>query len=256
MVNFSGISIDLEEIEHFLKKNLQLKEVCQQILYQKIIDQAVHDHKLTLTEEEIRMDAEGFRREKRLEKARDTFTWLADQMVAPDDWEKGIQDRLLRKKLAETLFSKQVEKFFVENRLNFDQLSLYQIIVPYQQLAWEIFYQIEEEEMSFYQAAHLYDIDEQRRYQCGYEGRLYRWSLKPEIATIIFNAQPGKVIPPISTEQGYHLLLVEEFIAAELTPETYEEILHKLFDEWLQAELNYLLHNSGETKITNITNYP
>ena len=36
--------------------------------------------------------------------------------------------------------------------------------------------------------------------------------------------------------------MVEEFIAAELTPETRQQILDKLFQEWLESELNYLIH--------------
>lgn len=35
MVNFSGISIELKEIENFLKMNLQLKEISQKFFTKK-----------------------------------------------------------------------------------------------------------------------------------------------------------------------------------------------------------------------------
>jgi len=243
MNNIVEASVELDDIVSFLKRDIQFKEVCHKILYQRVINQAAQERGLIVTPEEIQAEANQLRREKRLEKAYDTLVWLADQMITADDWEAGICDRLMAKKLAQFLFAKEAEKFFAQNKLDFDQILLYQIIVPYERLAHEIFYQIEEQEISFYEAAHLYDIDERRRQQCGYEGKLYRWSLKPDLAAVVFSAQIGAVIGPLTTEQGYHLLLVEEFIPAELTPERYQDIIDRMFKDWLTSELNYRLHS-------------
>ena len=243
MVDFLGVSIALDEIVSILKRNIQLKEVCQKILHQRIIEQAAQERGITVTPEEIQAEADRLRREKHLEKVADTLAWLAEQMITADEWEAGIRDSLLAQKLAESLFAKEVEKFFAQNRLDFEQILLYQIIVPYERVAREIIYQIDEEEISFYEAAHFYDIDEKRRHQCGYEGKLYRWSLKPDIAAVVFSAQPEEVIGPLQTEQGFHILMLLEFIPAELTPERYQEILNRMFKEWLAIELNYMIHN-------------
>jgi len=242
-IDFFGSSIDLTEIVNFLRKNMQLKEVCQKILYQKIIEQSAQETGLTVTPEEIQAEVEHLRRTKHLEKATDTFAWLAEQMLDVEDWEVGIRDRLLEQKLSQSLFSKEVEKFFTQNQLDFDQVLLYQLIVPYEKLCQELFYQISEQEISFYEAAHLYDIDENRRYHCGYEGKLYRWNLKPEIAAVVFGARAGELIGPLTTDQGVHLLTVEEFIPAELNPTRYQDILNRMFTHWLECELNYLLHS-------------
>lgn len=244
MVNNRQVSINLEDIATFLKQKLQIKKIYQDILAQRVIDHAAQERNITVTPEEIQRYADDLRHQKRLEKASDTLKWLADQMVTPDEWEAGIREQLLRQKLAEALFAQDVEAFFNQNKLNFDQVLLYQIIVPYEKLASEIFYQIEEEEMSFYQAAHLFDINEKRRLKCGYEGQIYRYHLKPELSSAIFSAKPGEVIPPVKTEQGYHILMIESFIKAQLTPDVYEEILNNMFNEWLASELNYLIYNA------------
>ncbi len=246
MPTLAKIPVHSEQILGFLRKNLRFKETYQEILYQQVIAQAAQEKGLTVTEKEIQAEADRIRREKRLEKANDTLAWLADEMVTAEDWSAGMYDRLLAKKLAESLFAKEVEKFFAENRLDFEQVLLYQVIVPFDRVARELLYQIEEQEISFYEAAHFYDIDEKRRYQCGYEGKLHRWSLKPDIAAEVFKAQPGKVVGPLQTEQGHHLLMVEEFISAELTPKTYQDIRDRMFKEWLASELNYMLHNQPE----------
>ena len=211
MINFLGIPIESEEIVDFLKQEMLLKGICQKIVYQKIIEQAATERNIVIAPEENEAEADSIRHGKRLEKAADTLAWLEDQMVTAEEWEAGIRNRLLAKKLAANLFDKEVESYFAQNRLDFDQFILYQIVVPYQQLAQEIYYQIEEEEISFYEAAHLYDIDEGRRYRCGYEGKVGRWSLPPHLAEAIGNATIGHTVGPVATkeEEKYHILMIE-----------------------------------------------
>ena len=233
-----------ERIVEFLKREVQIKEVCQKVLCQQVIDRAAQERGITVTPEEIQTEADRQRHQKRLESAAATFAWLQDQLITPDDWEAGIRDSLISQKLATALFADEVGKYFTEHRLDFEQILLYRIVVPYEQLAQEIFYRVEESEISFYEAAHFYDIDERRRLQCGYEGKLYRWSLKPETAAIIFSARAGEIISPFQTDQGYELLMVEEFVSAELTPEISQKITDQLFEEWLESELNYAIHQN------------
>jgi parvulin-like peptidyl-prolyl isomerase len=244
MKDFSQPLIEASEIIELLRRELQLKTFTQKVLQKKVIEKAAQERGLTVTPEEIQVVGDQLRREKRLEKAADTIAWLVDQMISVEDLEAGIRDRLLAQKLAEHLFSKEVEKVFVQNKLQFDQIILDQIVVATRQLAQELFYQIQEGEISFFDAAHLYDIDENRRHLCGCEGKVYRWGLKPDIAVAVFSAQPGEVIRPIQTDRGYHLCMVEKFLPAELTPQRYQEILHNMFNEWLSNEVNYLLHTS------------
>jgi parvulin-like peptidyl-prolyl isomerase len=243
MVNVGNVPISSERIVDFLKQEVQIKDVSQRILAQQVVSSAARERGIAVTSEDIQAEADRQRYEMRLESAAATFTWLEDQMISPEDWEAGIHQKLLTQKLAEALFANEVERYFAEHRLEFEQVSLYRITVPYEQLSQELFYQIEENEISFYEAAHLYDIDEQRRLQCGYEGRFYRWSLKPELAAAVFGANPGSLIGPLKNEHGYDLFVAEEFIAAELTPTIRQQIIDRLFKEWLASELNYLIHN-------------
>lgn len=244
-MKLSRASIEAGELIALLKRDIQFKEVSQRLLHQKLIEKVAQERGVSVAPEEIEAEANRQRREKRLQRASDTLAWLADQMMTADDWEAGIRARLLAKKLADYLFAKEVEKFFAQNRLDFEQVLLYQILLRDERLARELYYQIENQEISFYQAARLYDIDERRRLQCGYEGKLCRWAVKPAIAAAVFSAPPGEPIGPLRTEQGYHLLMVEEFIPAELTPERYEEILNRMFCQWLDSELNYHLSNES-----------
>jgi parvulin-like peptidyl-prolyl isomerase len=244
MNNHLKIVIEPEEIVSFLKSEINFKEVCQKILFQKLISKVVEERGIIVTAEEIEAEANRQRREKCLEKATDTLSWLTDELISLHDWEVGIRNRLLSQKLAQTLFAKEVESFFIQNSQSFEQVIFYQIIVDSEKLAQELYYQIEEGEISFYDAAHLYDIDENRRQKCGYEGKIYRWAMQADIAAIMFTTIPKQLIGPLKTDQGYHLLMVEELIPAELSPERYQEILNNMFQQWLTAELDYMLNFS------------
>jgi parvulin-like peptidyl-prolyl isomerase len=240
MIAHENEIIQPELVVDFLKKSIKFKEIYQQIIYQQVIQESAERIGLSVTPEEIQGEADRFRLEQRLEKASDTFAWLKQQMITADDWETGIGERLLSKKLSEHLFKEEAEKYFIQNRLDFDRVLLYQIVVPFEQVAQELYYQIVEEEISFYEAAHLYDLDEKRRHQCGYEGKLYRWHLAPDIAAVIFAAAEREVVGPVKTELCFHLLKVEEFFPAELTPQVHQEIIQKMFNEWLECEVNNL----------------
>ena len=96
---------------------------------------------------------------------------------------------------------------------------------------------------AFIKQARLHDIDENRRYKCGYEGKVYGWAMMPEIAPLVFSASPKQLLGPIKTENGYHLFIVEDYIPAELTPKRYQEILNNMFQQWLDAEFDYIYCN-------------
>lgn len=243
MVEFAGTLLEPDQIVDFLKREIQLKAVCQQITHQQIIRMAAQERELTVSPEEIQAAANQVRYELRLERATDTLNWLSDQMLTVEDWEEGLRDRLLAQKLKESLFAQDVERVFAQSRLDFDEIDLYRLRVPYQALSQELFYRIEEGEMSFYEAAHLYDIDEQRRLRCGYEGRLHRWDFEPAIAAAVFGGTIGQVIGPFSLAQSYDLLMVANLLPGELNQVTRQTILNQLFDEWLESELNYRIHH-------------
>jgi parvulin-like peptidyl-prolyl isomerase len=234
----SKLYVTPDEILRFLRKTLRLKETRDEILCQKLVKQVAQDRNLIVSPEEVQTHINQMFLETGLEQASDILLWMQEQLIAIDDLEAGVYDRLLRQKLADSLFFDAAGSFFYEHQADFDQVVLYQIMVPYERVIDDIVYQIRLQELSFYEAAHLYDLDERRRYQCGYEGIFYRSDTYSDITEVAFAAPPNEIIGPIKTENGYHLLLVEEFIPAELTPQRRQEIIDRMFQEWLSDELD------------------
>ncbi|MGD1875095.1 MAG: peptidylprolyl isomerase [Mastigocoleus sp.] len=233
--------ISSADIVDFLKSEIHFKEICQKILFQRIINRKAALYGVDVTAEEIQQEAERQRRERGLERASDTMIWLKYQLIDTSDWETGIRNYLLAQKLAEAMFSAEADSFFAQHRLELEQIVLYHIVVNNKKLAQEIYYQIEEAEISFFDAANTYDIDENRRQKCGYEGRVYRWELNPDIAGLLFSSQLQQLTGPFKIIDKYHLFMVEDFIPAELTKQRYTEIISSMFQKWLNTELDCIL---------------
>lgn len=195
---------------------------------------------MTVTAEEIQAELNRIRYEERLDSAADLIAWLDNQLATLSDIEASIRVHLLAKKLAYDLFALEVQQFFAQNRADFEQVLLYRIAVPYERLAQELFYRIEESEMSFYEAAHVYDLDERRRLHCGHEGRRSQRDFSPEIARLIFSeaVHEGAVLGPLQlSPTTFDLLLVEQRIPPELTPQIRDELISQRFRDWLDRAI-------------------
>jgi parvulin-like peptidyl-prolyl isomerase len=79
----------------------------------------------------------------------------------------------------------------------------------------ELFYGIQEGEMSFYDVAHQYIQDTELCRKGGYRGMVQRKELKPEISAAVFAANPPQVLKPIVTSKGVHLILLEELVQSK-----------------------------------------
>ena len=123
---------------------------------------------------------------------------------------------VLSGKLAQHLFANKVEPFFVEHQLDYAGVVLYKVVLDNEYLAMELFYGIQEGEMSFSEVAHQYIQDTELRRKGGYRGIVRRKELKPEMSAAIFAAMPPQVLKPIVTSSGVNLILVEEIIQPEL----------------------------------------
>ncbi|MEL6551849.1 MAG: peptidylprolyl isomerase [Cyanobacteria bacterium J06621_11] len=240
MVTFSGIDIGAEELIDILRRDLQFNEVAERALSLRIIHtESAHRH-IEVKDTELQAESERIRRELKLESAQKTMDWLNEQNLSADEWEEGIRDHILTGKLADAMFKDAAQTHFIQNKLDYEQASLYRVIVPTAQIAQELIYQIEENEINFFEAAHLYDVDPLRRAYCGYEGNVSRWSLDPDIAASVFGSEPLTVIGPCALQEGHALFFVDSFMTPEFTDEIYQEIRDHKFREWLAAEIQRL----------------
>jgi parvulin-like peptidyl-prolyl isomerase len=231
------LKIDAEEFVHQLKLSFQVPSLVEAVLMRQIITSAAQEANIQIDPAELQQSADGLRSQYALWSAEATWAWLQKYHLSLDDFEEMAHHSLLATKLAQHLFEAAVEPFFAEHLLDYVQVVLYEVILDNQDLAIELFYAFQEQEISFPEIAHRYISDPELRRKGGYRGILKRTDLEPEIAAAVFAAQPPQIIRPIAIGKASFLIFVEEIIQPTLKAELRSQILTELFNTWVKQQV-------------------
>lgn len=234
------LCVSPDEIIQQMKLSCQFPTIVDSIITRKIIINVAQEVGIKVETEELQKAADSLRSLNQLESAETTWSWLQKHCLSLDEFEELVYYNVISSKLAEHLFADKVEQFFVENQLDYAQVVMYEVVFDDFDLAMELYYAIQEDEISFPEVAHQYIHDRELRRSGGYQGILKRTHLKPEISAAVFAATPPQILKPIVTYKGVHLINVEEIIKSELNKTLYLTIISHLFSEWLKQQLEQI----------------
>ncbi len=223
-----------------VKLSSQFPLVVEAIASRQIVAQQAEKLALQIDTAELQKAADSFRLKNNLVTVEQTVAWLKQHGLSLDDLEALMHHTVLSAKLAEHLFSAQVEPYFAERQLDYDQVVLYEVVLQNADLAIELFYAIQEQETTFEEVARHYIQDKELRRKGGYRGVLKRADLKPEISAAVFAAGAPQLLKPIAIGKNSHLVFVEEVIQPQLDESLRSQILSELFSEWLKKQLAQL----------------
>lgn len=232
------VEIKDKELIYEAKISGKMAGLIQSILRRNIIADQIEKYEIELTSTDLQQAADRFRITHKLETTEATKQWLETGNFSLDDFEYIVTQDLLAHKLAEHLFGERVEQFFHQHLLDYSGAILYEVILEDPELAMEIFYSLQEGDLSFAVVAHQYSSDLELRRRGGYIGRVSRKQLHPEISAAVFAAKPPQLIAPITTAVGVHLIQVEEIITPKLDEQLYQRILAEMFDRWLDDKIS------------------
>ncbi len=231
------ITISQTDLLQQVQLSCQIPSLIEGILSRQIVTEAAKQAEIKIETEELQQAANQFRLITQLQNADETWNWLQQHHLSLDDFEKIVHTNLLSEKLAQHLFADKVEPWFVEHQLDYWGAILYEVILDDVDLAMELFYEIQEGEMSFSEVAHQYIQEPELRRTGGYRGLQHRQNFKPEISASIFGSQPPQLLKPMLTSEGVHLILVEEIVQPQLDERLYAQILSGLFSQWLKQQV-------------------
>ena len=234
----SAITITVRDIYRQAKLSRQVPSLIEAIVTRKIITSTAQEAKISVETQELQQAADEFRLFNQLQNAEETRMWLQKHDLTLDDFEELIYTSLFSDKLAQNLFAKKVESYFIEHQLDFAGAIIYEIVLDDEGLATEFFYAIEEKETTFYALARQHCREAEMRRKSGYKGIVRRQELKPEISTAVFAIERiPQLLKPIITSEGVSLILVEEIILPELNEELQWQISSHLFSQWLKQQV-------------------
>jgi parvulin-like peptidyl-prolyl isomerase len=154
-----------------------------------------------------------------------------------DDFERLVAHGLTTEKLAHQLFGDRVEHFFHQNLLDYSGATIYEVVLEDRELAMEIFYSLQEGDLSFADVAYQYIRDPELKRRGGYIGTIGRKQMRPEISAAVFAAKPPQLIKPVVTAIGIHLIQVEEILQPQLDDNIRQRILMDMFERWLEEQI-------------------
>jgi parvulin-like peptidyl-prolyl isomerase len=234
------IHVSKEEILHQIKISFQIPDLLKAIASRQIIYNAANEAGIKIGIQELQLAADQLRLANQLVKAEDTWAWLQKHHLTLDDFEELAYTNLLSQKLAIHLFADKAEQLFYEHQLDYTGVVTYEVILDDEDLAWELFYALQEGETTFHEIAHQYLENPESRRTGGYQGIRHRTDFRPEIAAAVFAAHPPQILKPIMTPKGANLILIEEIIQPEFNEQMRLNILGALFTNWLHSKLDEL----------------
>jgi parvulin-like peptidyl-prolyl isomerase len=231
------IKISAKEVVHQVKLSRQVPAITDSISIQKVILKTAQEMCIQVQTEDVQKAADQFRLFHKLRGASETWLWLEKYSLSIDEFEELIYTEVIADKLAQKLFADRVEPFFLAHQADYAGAVLFEVVFENQDLARELFYAIQEDEISFHEIAYRHIADPELRRLGGYRGLVLRKEMKPEIATSVFSAAPPQILPLLATSQGVHLILVQELVQPRLDEAWKARILSDFFSEWLKEQI-------------------
>jgi len=232
-----AITISAQDILHQVKLSCQIPSIVEQIVTRKVVIDAATEAGIKVEAEELQQAADNIRLISKLKTADETWEWLKKNCLSLDDFEEMVYTNVMSGKLAQHLFADKVEPWFVEHQLDYAGAVIYEVVLDDEDLAMELFYALQEGEMSFPEVAHQYIQDTELRRRGGYRGVVRRNEMKPEISAAVFAAKPPQVLKPIVGAKGVYLVLVEEVLKPQLDEKLRYQIISDLFQGWVKQQV-------------------
>jgi parvulin-like peptidyl-prolyl isomerase len=237
MLTASTREISSQDLIYEAKLTGKLPALFHGILRRHTIEQEADRLGITSTAAELQVAADKFRTINQLETAEATWKWLQANFLTVDDFERLVAHGLTTEKLAHQLFGDRVEHFFHQNLLDYSGATIYEVVLEDRELAMEIFYSLQEGDLSFADVAYQYIRDPELKRRGGYIGTIGRNQMRPEISAAVFAAKPPQLIKPVVTAIGIHLIQVEEILQPQLDDNIRQQILMDMFERWLEEQI-------------------
>ena len=203
----------------------------------ELIRQLARREGVCAEQEDIQGKVDEWRYQHRLEQVEDTEAFLAKRGITLQDVAEDAEVRRLEYLLSEKIAEGQVDVYFAQHILEFDEAEVCWIFHVDKGVIDEVALQIREDGADFYAMARRFSQDARTRSGSGFLGRVRRKQLPKGIAARVFAASPGEIFGPEKVSKGFALYLLQERYPATLNDRIAKEIRKHLFNQWLQREV-------------------
>ncbi len=232
--------ISLKQAVTYLQTSGRLGDFIEEIVRQYVIEQELQERDdVDIDPAMVEQALIDFRLQNQLTEPKQFQEWLASNGTDFITFYHQVAFRFKEEQLKIRVAEPKLQEYFIERKIFLDRVVLSRIIVDKQELAEELYSQIEEG-ASFEQLARDYSLTDDRIVN-GMMGPLARGSLPDRLRAAVDAASPGKLLGPLELEGRFGLFRVEQFLSASLEDNRLRELLHdEIFEQWLAEKIRKL----------------
>ncbi|MEO1208145.1 MAG: peptidylprolyl isomerase [Cyanobacteria bacterium J06638_20] len=233
-------AISLGQAFRYLQRIGEVDAFIGNVLRQYLLEQAFEqDPELAIAPTEIEQKMLEFRQNNQLTDSFQYREWLESQGLDEALFQERFLAELRIYKLREHLAELRLQEYFIERKLFCDQVILSRIVVAEQELAEELFLQLQDG-ASFENLAREYSITDDGLFN-GMFGKVSRGNLPDALRAKLDIAIPGSVVNPIDMEGNWYIFRLEHNLPATLdNPAVRQALLDELLEEWILDRLREL----------------
>ncbi|NJK57903.1 MAG: peptidylprolyl isomerase [Pleurocapsa sp. SU_5_0] len=205
-----------------------------QFLREVIIDRAIVN--IEYTAAEFANVYQDFLQQYQLESASKLETWMNKRSITKAQLEARMIRNIKLDKFKQEQWGHQLESYFLERKLAFEQAVFSLIRVKSVGMARELYHRLQEGENSFAELAKLYSLGEEANNN-GLVGLVKLIDLHHILAQMLHRSQPGQLLPPRQIEDHWVIVRLEKYLPARLDKAMGERLLNELCDRWLEKQL-------------------
>ncbi len=170
--------------------------------------------------------------------------WCQQKNITLDYFKAVMMREWQLQKFKQLRFADQVESEFLRSKPDLDRVEYSLIQLDDLALAQEVHFQLRDDGVEFAPLAQLYSLGRER-HSGGWVGPVALSGLPIEIIHL-FRTQPAGVVhAPVSINHRFWVVRLERFIAARLTEETRTTVIDRLYDQWLQTQVQTVVNTPG-----------
>jgi len=202
------------------------RQVLEQMINQKLIEQAAAREGITISEEELTAQIEEGKREMGGEE--EFNEWLQANRMTYDDLRAMLRSQLLGNAVRDRVIASVPAAV--------EQVHARHILVTTAEKAREVLAQLQAGG-DFAALARQYSEDLTTRDNGGDLGFFPRGMMPPEFEEVAFALSPGQVSDVVETPFGFHVIQVlEKDAAREVPPEMLQALRQQAFMDWLEEQ--------------------
>lgn len=221
-----------------------------------LIQEEFDKNPVEVTDPELQLGMDGFRRAHKLYSAEETHRWLQMRGMTHAQLEHLVADNLAIVKLRDRIAEGHVAAYFEEHRSHFDVALIAQIECTNVDAASQILRMIASNEMGFYESAERYFVAAAGPAEPLVRplfAKVRRDELSGSLSAMVFSASIDDVVGPARTDRGYTIARVLSLWSAQLDESIQSAIKSILFEEWLTkrreaAAISWSWGNSHRTR--------